>query len=80
MAEGKVKWFNQAKGYGFIERERDRDIFVHHTSIQTQEFRTLNEGVTSETAGTGSFRHRPSFRQFCPLIFRPMHLPPLFPL
>lgn len=44
MAQGKVKWFNQAKGYGFIEREGDKDIFVHHTSIQANGFRSLNEG------------------------------------
>ena len=44
MAEGKVKWFNQVKGYGFIEREGDKDIFVHHTSIQAHGFRSLNEG------------------------------------
>lgn len=44
MAQGKVKWFNQAKGYGFIEREGDKDIFVHHTSIQAQGFRSLSEG------------------------------------
>ena len=44
MALGTVKWFNQAKGYGFIEREGDKDVFVHHTSIQAQGFRSLNEG------------------------------------
>lgn len=52
MAEGKVKWFNQAKGYGFIEREGDKDLFVHHTSIQAHGFRSLNEGeqVTFDVA------------------------------
>ena len=44
MAQGKVKWFDQAKGYGFIEREGGKDIFVHHSSIQTVGFRSLNEG------------------------------------
>ncbi len=44
MAEGKVKWFSQAKGYGFIEREGDKDIFVHHSSIKAQGFRSLSEG------------------------------------
>jgi CspA family cold shock protein len=41
---GKVKWFNQSKGYGFIERESGEDIFVHYTAIQADGFRSLNEG------------------------------------
>jgi cold shock protein len=44
MAEGTVKWFNEAKGYGFIEQEGGKDIFVHYTSIQAEGFRSLNEG------------------------------------
>ena len=44
MAEGTVKWFNEAKGYGFIEHESGKDIFVHYTSIQAEGFRSLNEG------------------------------------
>jgi len=44
MAEGIVKWFNEAKGYGFIEQEGGKDIFVHYTSIQSEGFRSLNEG------------------------------------
>jgi cold shock protein len=43
---GKVKWFNNAKGYGFIERNTGGDVFVHHTAIQMSGFRTLNEGET----------------------------------
>jgi len=43
---GKVKWFNNAKGYGFIERATGGDVFVHHTAIQMSGFRTLNEGDT----------------------------------
>jgi CspA family cold shock protein len=42
--EGIVKSFNDAKGYGFIKRERGPDIFVHHTSIIAEGFRTLSEG------------------------------------
>ncbi|MDI9613165.1 MAG: cold shock domain-containing protein [Acidobacteriota bacterium] len=41
---GKVKWFNNAKGYGFIERNSGGDVFVHHTAIQMDGFRTLTEG------------------------------------
>jgi CspA family cold shock protein len=45
MAEqGIVKWFNDAKGYGFIVRERGADVFVHHASIVAEGFRTLAEG------------------------------------
>jgi CspA family cold shock protein len=45
MAEqGTVKWFNDAKGYGFIVRERGADVFVHHASIIAEGFRTLSEG------------------------------------
>jgi CspA family cold shock protein len=44
MAQGKVKWFNEAKGYGFIEQDSGKDIFVHYTSIQSEGFRSLNEG------------------------------------
>ena len=41
---GKVKWFNNAKGYGFIEREGGSDVFVHFSAIQGNGFRTLEEG------------------------------------
>ncbi|MGI6514418.1 MAG: cold shock domain-containing protein [Syntrophomonadaceae bacterium] len=41
---GVVKWFDDAKGYGFIESEEGRDIFVHHTAIQNTGFRSLSEG------------------------------------
>ncbi len=45
MAEGTVKWFNDAKGFGFIEQDGGQDIFVHHTAIQTQGFKSLDEGA-----------------------------------
>jgi CspA family cold shock protein len=44
LAEGKVKWFNEAKGYGFITSEESGDIFVHYSSIQSNGFKTLTEG------------------------------------
>jgi CspA family cold shock protein len=42
--KGTVKWFNAEKGYGFITRENGPDVFVHHTAIVAQGFRSLNEG------------------------------------
>ena len=44
MATGKVKWFNEKKGYGFIEQEGDKDVFVHYEAIQMDGFKTLKEG------------------------------------
>ena len=44
MANGTVKWFNEKKGYGFIEQEDGPDVFVHHTGINATGFRTLHEG------------------------------------
>jgi len=46
MASGKVKWFDNKKGFGFIAQETGQDVFVHHTAIQGQGFKTLDEGET----------------------------------
>ena len=58
MAErerGKVKWFNNSKGYGFIERAQGDDIFVHYSAIQIEGYRTLKDGQEVEfTVQTGA--------------------------
>jgi CspA family cold shock protein len=46
--QGTVKWFNAEKGYGFIEQENGGDVFVHFSAIQTDGFRTLEEGQRVE--------------------------------
>lgn len=46
--QGKVKWFNAEKGYGFIETEQGGDVFVHFSAIQTEGFKTLEEGQEVE--------------------------------
>ena len=48
MARGKIKWFNDAKGYGFIEQESGEDVFVHFSAIQMDGFKTLAENAKVE--------------------------------
>jgi CspA family cold shock protein len=48
MLKGKVKWFSETKGYGFIEVEGRRDIFVHYSAIQKDGYKTLSEGQEVE--------------------------------
>ena len=57
--KGKVKWFNDAKGYGFIEAEDGVDVFVHYSVIQTEGFKTLREGQEVSY----SFQETPKGRQ-----------------
>lgn len=52
MAEGRIKWFSDSKGYGFIEQESGEDIFVHYSAIQGEGFKTLGEGDEVEFEAT----------------------------
>jgi CspA family cold shock protein len=48
MVRGKVKWFNNQKGFGFIAQDSGKDVFVHHTAIKADGYRTLDEGQEVE--------------------------------
>ncbi len=48
MVKGKVKWFNEKKGFGFLERDDGDDVFVHYSNIQGEGFKTIREGDSVE--------------------------------
>ena len=77
MEQGTVKWFNDAKGYGFISRQNGEDVFVHFSAIQAGGFRSLQEGqavqfdVTKGPKGWQAENVKPSkWQQECPLSER----------
>ena len=57
---GKVKWFNAEKGYGFIQREGGKDLFVHFSGIKSDGFKTLEEGWNVEFDGIQGARSEPA--------------------
>src|SRR4030095_13242951 len=60
MASGKVKWWDNKKGFGFIAQDTGQDVFVHHTAIMGQGFKTLNEGaLVSFANGKGAKGSKP---------------------
>jgi len=62
--KGTVKWFNAAKGYGFIQRENGEDVFVHFSAIQSQGYRSLDEGAKVEFEVTKARRAAGDQRRF----------------
>ncbi|MDY6909960.1 MAG: cold-shock protein [Thermodesulfobacteriota bacterium] len=66
MAEGRVKWFNDKKGYGFIETENGDDVFVHYSAIEGSGFRSLTEGekVSFEVEQTSKGPQAVNVRRF----------------
>ena len=66
MAKGNVKWFNAQKGYGFIEIDGSDDIFVHHSEIQADGFKSLDEGQPVEF----EIRQGMERKMVLPLLFR----------
>ena len=83
MPKGKVKWFNDTKGYGFIEQEQGEDVFVHFSAIQMDGFKTLAEGQPVEfelqngrKGARGQQRHEGLTPRNTPLDSRPSRARP----
>ena len=80
--KGTVKWFNGAKGYGFIQRSTGEDVFVHFSAIQENGYRTLNEGETVEfdlLKGPKGFRPANVVRAHKTVLGSTTASPPSFP-